>query len=272
MDRFSTFVNPKIPIPYNIEQLTGIDDSMVVDADTIENILPEFLKFCDGAVMVAHNAEFDVTFIREKTKTILGKAFECTVVDTVSLARALIPNLGKFTLDHVAKALNVSLLHHHRAVDDAECCADIFLALVARLEMRNIFNLDEINEIEEFNINAIKKAKTYHAIILADSEVGRVNLYRLISLSHLTYFNRRPRIPKSEVEKYRDGLILGSACEAGELYQAILNGNTEEEIARLANYYDYLEIQPVGNNRFMIESQRLPQIKSEQDIIDINKK
>ena len=272
VDRFSTFVNPKIPIPYNIEQLTGIDDSMVVDADTIENILPEFLKFCDGAVMVAHNAEFDVTFIREKTKTILGKAFECTVVDTVSLARALIPNLGKFTLDHVAKALNVSLLHHHRAVDDAECCADIFLALVARLEMRNIFNLDEINEIEEFNINAIKKAKTYHAIILADSEVGRVNLYRLISLSHLTYFNRRPRIPKSEVEKYRDGLILGSACEAGELYQAILNGNTEEEIARLANYYDYLEIQPVGNNRFMIESQRLPQIKSEQDIIDINKK
>ena len=269
VDRFSTFVNPKIPIPYNIEQLTGIDDSMVVDADTIENILPEFLKFCDGAVMVAHNAEFDVTFIREKTKTILGKAFECTVVDTVSLARALIPNLGKFTLDHVAKALNVSLLHHHRAVDDAECCADIFLALVARLEMRNIFNLDEINEIEEFNINAIKKAKTYHAIILADSEVGRVNLYRLISLSHLTYFNRRPRIPKSEVEKYRDGLILGSACEAGELYQAILNGNTEEEIARLANY---LEIQPVGNNRFMIESQRLPQIKSEQDIIDINKK
>ena len=272
VDRFSTFVNPKIPIPYNIEQLTGIDDSMVVDADTIENILPEFLKFCDGAVMVAHNAEFDVTFIREKTKTVLGKAFECTVVDTVSLARALIPNLGKFTLDHVAKALNVSLLHHHRAVDDAECCADIFLALVARLEMRNIFNLDEINEIEEFNINAIKKAKTYHAIILADSEVGRVNLYRLISLSHLTYFNRRPRIPKSEVEKYRDGLILGSACEAGELYQAILNGNTEEEIARLANYYDYLEIQPVGNNRFMIESQRLPQIKSEQDIIDINKK
>ena len=272
VDRFSTFVNPKIPIPYNIEQLTGIDDSMVVDADTIENILPEFLKFCDGAVMVAHNAEFDVTFIREKTKTILGKAFECTVVDTVSLARSLIPNLGKFTLDHVAKALNVSLLHHHRAVDDAECCADIFLALVARLEMRNIFNLDEINEIEEFNINAIKKAKTYHAIILADSEVGRVNLYRLISLSHLTYFNRRPRIPKSEVEKYRDGLILGSACEAGELYQAILNGNTEEEIARLANYYDYLEIQPVGNNRFMIESQRLPQIKSEQDIIDINKK
>ena len=272
VDRFSTFVNPKIPIPYNIEQLTGIDDSMVVDADTIENILPEFLKFCDGAVMVAHNAEFDVTFIREKTKTILRKAFECTVVDTVSLARALIPNLGKFTLDHVAKALNVSLLHHHRAVDDAECCADIFLALVARLEMRNIFNLDEINEIEEFNINAIKKAKTYHAIILADSEVGRVNLYRLISLSHLTYFNRRPRIPKSEVEKYRDGLILGSACEAGELYQAILNGNTEEEIARLANYYDYLEIQPVGNNRFMIESQRLPQIKSEQDIIDINKK
>ena len=129
-----------------------------------------------------------------------------------------------------------------------------------------------INDIEEFNVNAIKKAKSYHAIILANSEKGRVNLYRLVSMSHLTYYNRRPRIPKSELEKYRDGLIVGSACEAGELYQAILNGGTYEEISRLARYYDYLEIQPLGNNRFMIESEKIPQIKSYDDIIEINKR
>lgn len=272
IDRFSTFVNPQIPIPFNIEQLTGINDSMVIDADTIETILPEFLQFCEDAVLVAHNAEFDVTFIKEKTKQLLNKKFECTMADTVALSRALLPNLGKFTLDNVAKTLSVSLKNHHRAVDDAECCADIFLALITKLEARGISNLDEINEIEEFNINAIKKAKSYHAIILANSEIGRVNLYRLVSMSHLTYFNRRPRIPKSEVEKYREGLILGSACEAGELYQAVLSGSTEEEIARLANYYDYLEIQPLGNNHFMIESDRLPQIKSEADLIKINRK
>lgn len=272
VDRYSSFVNPEIPIPYNIERLTGINDSMVVNARTIEPVLNEFLDFCEGAVLVAHNADFDVSFIREKAKTVLNRTVEYTVVDTVALSRALLPALGKFTLDHIAKALSVTLNNHHRAVDDAECCADIFKVLVARLEARDISNLDMINDIEEFNVNAIKKAKSYHAIILANSEKGRVNLYRLVSMSHLTYYNRRPRIPKSELEKYRDGLIVGSACEAGELYQAILNGGTYEEISRLARYYDYLEVQPLGNNRFMIESEKIPQIKSYDDIIDINKR
>ena len=269
-DSFSTFVNPQIPIPFNIESLTGISDSMVENAGTIEEILPEFLEFCKGAVMVAHNAGFDVGFIKEKTDTILGIKFECTVVDTVALSRALLPSLGKFTLDHVAKALGVPPFNHHRAVDDAEACADIFAALIDKLRARGINDLDAINEVEEFNVNAIRKAKSYHAIILASSEEGRINLYRLVSMSHLTYFNKRPRIPKSEILKHRDGLILGSACEAGELYQALLHRASKEEIVRLVNFYDYLEIQPLGNNHFMIEDQKLPQIQSDADLIKIN--
>lgn len=272
IDRFSVFVNPQIPIPFHIEQLTSINDKMVENAETIEVILPQFLEFCKDCVMVAHNASFDVSFIKEKAKTILGVDFVCTVVDTVALARALLPQLSKFKLDHVAKALSIPPFHHHRAVDDADACADIFLALINKLEAREIYNLDDINEIEEFNVNSIRKAKTYHGIILASSEAGRVNLYKLVSMSHITYYNRRPRIPKSEILKHREGLILGSACEAGELYQAILNNAQYEEIVRLVNFYDYLEIQPLGNNQFMIESEKLPQIKSNEDLIAINRR
>ncbi|MGN0374237.1 MAG: exonuclease domain-containing protein, partial [Butyrivibrio sp.] len=270
-DRFSVFVNPQIPIPFHIEQLTSINDKMVENAEPVETVLPRFLEFCNDAVLIAHNAGFDVSFIKEKAKTILGIDFTCTVIDTVALSRALLPQLGKFTLDHVAKALNVPGFHHHRAVDDANACADIFLALTDKLEARDIYNLDEINDIEEFNVNAIRKAKTYHAIILAATEEGRVNLYRLVSMSHITYFNRRPRIPKSEILKHRQGLILGSACEAGELYQALLHRAQYEEIVRLVNFYDYLEIQPLGNNHFMIEDPKLPQIKSNEDLIGINR-
>lgn len=271
-DRFSAFVNPLIPIPFNIEQLTGITDAMVENADTVEKVLPEFLEFCGDAVMVAHNAGFDVGFIKEKARTVLGREFNCTVADTVALARALLPSLGKFTLDHVAKALGVPPFKHHRAVDDAQACADIFLALVNKLTARGIENLDGINEIKEFNTNAILKAKTYHAIILAATDEGRVNLYRLVSMSHLTYFNKRPRIPKSEIEKHRNGLILGSACEAGELFQAVLRGVSHEEIAGIVNFYDYLEIQPLANNRFMIADQKLTQVKSDGDLMRLNKR
>ncbi|MCM1308817.1 MAG: PolC-type DNA polymerase III, partial [Butyrivibrio sp.] len=271
-DRFSAFVNPLMPIPFNIEQLTKITDAMVENADTIERVLPKFLEFCGDAVMVAHNAGFDVGFIKEKARTVLGREFNCTVADTVALARALLPSLGKFTLDHVAKALGVPPFNHHRAVDDAQACADIFLALVKKLTARGIESLDGINEIKEFNTNAILKAKTYHGIILAATDEGRVNLYRLVSMSHLTYYNKRPRIPKSELQKHRNGLILGSACEAGELFQAVLRGVSHEEIAGIVNFYDYLEIQPIGNNRFMIADQKLTQVQSDADLIRLNKR
>ncbi len=271
IDRFSSFINPQIPIPFNIEKLTGINDQMVEDAKVIEDVLPSFLDFCGEAVLVAHNAEFDVSFIKEKAAAILNQKVEYTVADTMGLARALLPALGKFTLDHVAKALSIPPFNHHRAVDDAQACADIFQALVNKLEARDIFNLDGINDIEEFNVNTIRKAKSYHAIILAATEEGRVNMYKLVSMSNLTYYNRRPRIPKSEILKHREGLILGSACEAGELYQALLNRAPYEEIVRLCNFYDYLEIQPLGNNNFMIESEKIPQIRNKEDLMEINR-
>ena len=271
IDSFSCFVNPQIPIPFRTENLTGINDTMVQDARTIEEVLPEFLDFCKDAVLVAHNAGFDTGFIREKADKLLGLKTDCTIVDTVALSRALLPKLGKFTLDHVAKVLNIPPFNHHRAVDDAQACADIFIELIKKLKARGIKDLDSVNEIDEFNINAIQKAKTYHAIILASSEEGRVNLYRLISMSHLKYYHKRPRIPKSEILKHREGLILGSACSAGELFQAVLNRESDDEIARIADFYDYLEIQPLGNNMYMIDDDKIPQVTGVEDLKNLNK-
>ncbi|MGN0379337.1 MAG: PolC-type DNA polymerase III [Butyrivibrio sp.] len=271
VDSFSCFVNPQIPIPFKTENLTGINDIMVRDAETIKEVLPKFLDFCGDAVLVAHNAGFDTGFIKEKADKLLGKKPDFTIVDTVALSRALLPQLGKFTLDHVAKVLGVPPFNHHRAVDDAEACADIFVELIKKLQARGINELDAVNEIDEFNLNAIQKAKTYHAIILASSEEGRVNLYRLISMSHLTYFHKRPRIPKSEIQKHRNGLILGSACSAGELFQAILNRESDDEIARIIDFYDYLEIQPIGNNEYMLADEKISQVTGEADLQNLNR-
>ena len=271
VDSFSCFVNPEIPIPFRIEKLTGINDSMVIDAQTIEEVLPKFIEFCEGAVLVAHNADFDSGFIKTKAKQVMGIDKEYTVVDTVALARVLLPQLNRYKLDTVAKAVGVSLENHHRAVDDADCCAGIFIKFMTMMEERGITNLNQAESLADERENIVKKLPSYHAIILAKNDVGRNNLYRLTSMAHLKYFNRRPRIPKSELLKHREGLILGSACEAGELYRAILDNKSEQDIARLVEFYDYLEIQPLGNNRFMIDSEDI-WVSSEQDLIDINKK
>ena len=270
-ERFSEFVNPEIPIPFRIEQLTSINDSMVAEAPTIDVILPRFEEFCRGCVMVAHNAEFDMSFIKKNYED-LGIEREDTIVDTVGMARFLLPQLNRFKLDTVAKAVGVSLEHHHRAVDDAACTAEIFVKFLQMCRERDIFNLDELNEKGAVSVNSIQKMPTYHAIILAKNDIGRVNLYHLISDSHLVYYHRRPRVPKSLFLKYREGLIIGSACEAGELYQAVLNGRPEAEIARLVNFYDYLEIQPLGNNAFMIRSEDRSDITCEEDLQEINRK
>lgn len=267
VDKFSTFVNPKIPIPYRIEHLTGINDEMVMNSETIDVILPQFLEFSRDAIMVAHNAEFDMSFIMQNAKN-LGIEYEATYVDTVALARVLIPSISRYKLDNVAKALGVSLENHHRAVDDAGCTAEIFVKFIEMLKLREIFDLDGVNEFSRSTPEAIKKMPTHHAIIIACNEIGRINLYRLVSDAHIKYFNRFPRTPKSEFLKYREGLIIGSACEAGELYQAVFGGKNDAEIARLVNFYDYLEIQPLGNNMFMVD-------KGEATldyIIDVNKK
>ena len=270
-DRFSVFVNPGVPIPFEIEKLTSINDSMVMDAPPIEVILPQFLDFCQDAVLAAHNANFDMSFIMENAKR-QGISRKFTFVDTLGIARVLLTHQAKHTLDAVARTLSISLENHHRAVDDAECTAHIFLKFSAMLRERGADTLSRINALGESSPDIIKKLTSYHAIILAENNIGRENLYRLVSASHLQYFNRHPRVPKSLLLKYREGLILGSACEAGELYRALLDGKAEEEIARIVNFYDYLEIQPLGNNHFMIDSPKVPAVNSEEDIMDFNRR
>ena len=188
------------------------------------------------------------------------------------MARSMLPDLKNYKLDTVVEAVGGTLENHHRAVEDAESTADIFVKFVARLKGMGVTDLDTLNGMSQMSVNAIKKLKTYHVIILAQNDIGRINLYRLVSWSHLDYYARRPRIPKSVLAKYREGLIIGSACEAGELYQAVLNDRPSDEIARIVSFYDYLEIQPIGNNLFMIESEKIPQIQTREDLMEMNRK
>ena len=269
-DRFSAFVNPQVPIPFEIEKLTGINDNMVMNAELIDAVLPQFLEFSAGCVLVAHNANFDMSFIIENAAR-LGYGTEYTYVDTVPIARILLPGQAKHTLDAVAKGLGVSLENHHRAVDDAEATAKIFVKMLPMLREMNVENLTQLNEMGASSAELVMKLPTYHAIILAKNDLGRINLYRLVSASHLTYFKGRPRVPKSLIMKYREGLILGSACEAGELYRAVLDEKSDAEIARIVDFYDYLEIQPTGNNKFMIESEKVANVNSIEDIQNFNK-
>ena len=269
-DKFSTFVNPDVPIPFEIEQLTGINDNMVLPAPKIDVILPQFLAFCEGCSLVAHNASFDVSFISQNA-ALLGLSFDPTVLDTVALARHLLPNLNRFKLDTVAKALNISLENHHRAVDDAGCTAEIFVKFIEMLKDRGVEDLEQLNRMSTLSPDMIKKLPTNHIIIIAKNEVGRINLYRLVSWSHIDYFAKRPRIPKSVLSKFREGLLIGSACEAGELYQALLRGLPEADIIKIANFYDFLEIQPLGNNAFMLRDEKSP-VKTEEDLKDLNRR
>lgn len=269
-DKFSTFVNPDVPIPFEIEQLTGINDNMVLSSPGIEVILPQFLEFCKDCTLVAHNASFDVSFISWQAAK-QGLEFEPTVLDTVAIARQLLPSLNRFKLDTVAKALNISLENHHRAVDDAGATAEIFVKFVEMLRARGVENLDQLNEMSELSPDTIKKLPTHHVIILAKNEVGRINLYRLVSWSHIDYFAKRPRIPKSLLNQYREGLIIGSACEAGELYQALLRGLPRAELMKVASFYDFLEIQPLGNNAFMLRDEKST-VKTMEDLMDLNRR
>ena len=269
-ERYSTFIDPQIPIPAEIVKLTSITDEQVMGSPTIDAVLPEFLTFCEGCILIAHNASFDVGFITKKAE-LLDLPCDFTVVDTVGLARVLLPDLSNFKLNTVAKAVNVSLENHHRAVDDAGATAEIFVAFIKKLKELGIEELSGIKSLEKLSPEVIKKMPTYHAIMLCKNDTGRVNLYKMVSLSHIDYYNKRPRIPKSLFMENREGLLIGSACEAGELYQAILRNESQAEINKLAQFYDYLEIQPLGNNRFMIESDKVD-VSSEEDLMDINRR
>ncbi len=270
VDQMDVFVNPKVPIPYHITQLTSIDDSMVMNAETIEEVLPKFLEWCGTAVIVAHNADFDTGFIRTSARR-MGLPYDPTIVDTVGLSRLLLPQLNRFKLDTVAKELKVSLENHHRAVDDAGCTAEIYCKEVQMLKERDVSLLSQIDSLEFDHAATVMKLPSYHIIILAKNDIGRINLYRLISESHLHYFRKSPRIPKSLLRKYREGLIIGSACIMGELYQSMLRGLEDEALLNIASFYDYLEIQPLGNNDFMLASDKYA-ASTKQDLIDYNLK
>lgn len=279
VNRFSEFVNPGIPIPFRITEITSIRDDDVRDAEPIEVLLPKFREFCGNAVLVAHNADFDTACIKAECER-EGLDWDFTYADTMTMAGFLYPDLGKLTLDAVAKHMGVSLEGHHRAVNDAECTAEIFVKMVKiLLSMKDdahpngIDNLDLLNEEGKMSVDRIRKTRrTYHIIILAKNDIGRINLYHLVSLSHLKYSGRgKPRIPKSVLAQYREGLILGSACEAGELFQSILLGRSKEEVSRIASFYDYFEIQPVGNNAFYKREDKYD-INTDDDLRDLNRR
>ena len=274
VDRFSHFVNPELPIPYKITQLTGITDSMVIDARTIDQVLPEFLQFCEGCFLVGHNVAFDIGFVRANAKR-LGLPCHFTTADTLGMARAVLPGHAKYTLDAVAKILNVSLENHHRAVDDAECTAGIWMKMLPMLEQQGVKSLRQIDEFCKPTPEIVKRLRTHHCVLIAKNTTGRTNLYTMISESHLTYFFKKPRIPKSLLMKYREGIIVGSACVMGELMEAVLEERSDEVLAGIVDFYDYLEIQPRDNNRFLLESPRMqnkyPQIKTEEDLLNLNR-
>jgi len=266
-DRFSTFVNPEVPIPEKIVELTNITDDMVKDAPTIDIVLKDFLKFCGELPLVAHNADFDVSFITKHCE-MQGIDYQPVSIDTLGLARALLPNLSKHKLNIVCEYLKIDLKGHHRAVNDAEATAEMFIKFIEMLKKQGISKVDEINTGINTDSEPAYKRNSYHIIILVKNKVGLKNLYQLISKSHIDYFYRNPKIPKSELIKHREGLILGSACEAGELYRAIAAGKPYSEIVSIAKFYDYLEIQPLGNNEYMIENGT---VKDKQGLIDFNK-
>ncbi|MBQ0098153.1 MAG: PolC-type DNA polymerase III [Oscillospiraceae bacterium] len=266
VDTFSTFVNPEKPIPAKIIELTGITDEMVKDAPNEKDAVKDFLEFAKDSVLVAHNARFDTSFIK-RVCTDWNYEYNFASLDTVAICRAILKDIKNCKLDTVASYLRLGEFNHHRAVDDADMLAKIFVSLCIRLkEDFGIYKVSEINT--KIAGGDFRKLPTYHQIILVKNLTGLKNLYKLISMSHLQYFYRRPRIPKSELVKYREGLIIGSACEAGELFRAILMGKPYNELKEIASFYDYLEIQPNGNNEFLV---REGKVKTVEELENINR-
>ena len=267
LERYNTFVNPECPIPEEITKLTSITDEMVADARTIREVLPEFLGFVGDRLLIAHNADFDTSFIRVAAKS-LDIPFSNAYLDTVALSRYLNPELKAHKLNLLAEHYQLGDFHHHRACDDAEMLAMIFFGMTEQLQKLDVKNFEELQNEMSAKANPLQ-LKPYHQIILVKNQVGLKNLYRLISKSYLDYYRRNPRIPKTELEKYREGLIIGSACEAGELFQALLEDKPEQEIEEIVQFYDYLEIQPLCNNRFLVEEGR---VANEESLRELNRR
>ena len=266
-EKFITFINPEMPIPSNIVKLTGISNEMVKDAPYIEAVIPEFLEFIDRAVLVAYNASFDMKFIKHFT-TLCGEHVNNTYIDILQMCRKMFPHIERYRLGYLAKTFGFKVENAHRALGDASAAARIFLDCIKELKNKGIKNINDMQahfDAEE----DIKTFKPYHAVILAKNKIGLKNLYKIVSESHLKYFYKKPRVPKKLLMKYRDGLLLGTACEKGELYSAILNRKSDDEITKIIRFYDYLEIMPLMNNRFLIDG---GVVKGVEELKKINKK
>jgi len=271
IDEFSCFVNPEKPIPQRVVEVTHITDEMVENADTIDIVFPKLLEFIKDSVLVAHNADFDIGFLKQNAK-VLGYDFDFTYVDTLRLARDIFPDFKKYNLGKIAENLKIKVEVAHRALDDVDTTVKVFRVMIDKLKERGATKLEDMDILgsdSEAKKEEYKKLNTYHAIILAKNYVGLKNLYKLISFSHLDYFYKKPRILKSIYKKYSEGLMIGSACAQGELYQAILLGRSDEEVEEIAKDYDYLEIQPIGNNEYLVREGKVP---SMEYLKEINKK
>ena len=264
VDKFSEFVKPTVPIPYHITELTNISPDMVRDAEFIETVLPAFLEFCKDCVLVAHNAGFDVGYIRKKAEE-QSLSFDFCYMDTLMLSRRLLSALKKHRLNQVAKHLGFAFTGHHRAINDAEVTARIFLHFTELLSGMDIENVLQINDRLTGDMGQ-RYTDTHHAIILVKDMVGLKNLYKLVSESHIDYYYKRPRISKAMLENRREGILIGSACEAGELYSKMLHGATEKDLEEIASFYDYLEIQPLGNNDFMVRNHMVENYEALKDM------
>ena len=265
VDRFSELVNPEVDISYKIQEFTGITNDLVSDKPTIEEILPKFLEFVGDSVLVAHNAEFDMGFISQKSRE-QGLEFKNKSVDTLTLARVLLPHLKRHRLNVIAKDLGIPLLNHHRAVDDAEATAHIFIKFLEMLKKQGVEVLSDVNE--KLGGLDYTKIATNHITLLAKNYTGLKNLYKIVSDAHVNHFYRAPRILRSVLEKYKEGLIIGSACEAGQVFNAVKKNVTDEEMEKIIDLYDYIEVMPIDNNRFMIEK---GEVKDEEELRYLNK-
>ncbi len=264
--RYNQLVNPERKLSPKIVELTGITDEMLQNQPTIDQVLPEFLSFAQGSVLVAHNSDFDTGFIRESCRR-ENLLYNFIAIDTVALSRALLTDMKSHKLNLVAKRLGISLENHHRAVDDAQATAEIFLKFMEMFRENGVQTLDQVNQ--RFTDTDFKSKRPNHIVLLAQNPVGLKNLYKIVSDSNIKHFYKVPRILKSVLNRHREGLLLGSACESGELYQAVLAGKSTSELENIISYYDYLEIMPCDHNEFLIKNGTL---NSKQDLQNINKK
>ncbi|WP_419726911.1 PolC-type DNA polymerase III [Terrisporobacter petrolearius] len=266
VDRFSQLINPKKDISYKVQELTGITNDLIKDKPTIEEILPKFVEFIGDSVLVAHNADFDMGFMQQKCRE-QNIEFKNTSVDTLTLARTLLPHMKRFRLNLIAKELGIPLLNHHRAVDDAEATAHIFIKFLEMIKKKGAEKLSDVNMI--LGDIDYTKLRTNHVTLIAKNQIGVKNLYKIVSDAHVNHFYRAPRILKSVLEEYKEGIIIGSACEAGEVFQAVKQNKSDEDLERIISLYDYIEVMPIDNNRFMIDK---GEVKDEEELRDLNRR